>query len=166
MRPPSREAGQPDEIEWSPDGAYLAIVNDLEPGGGRLYVMDADGSGVRILVDNFEPGVGDRSSGPHDRPMRPGSPTRTSQDHMSGSCGSGLCPSTARPHPWSRRTPSPDVASIAAPPCGPPTARRSPSRPITATRRRGRVDVTTQPDGAYHWKVGDRDPSRRHRQSR
>ncbi|MGZ8578564.1 MAG: hypothetical protein ACXWWX_03415 [Actinomycetota bacterium] len=45
-----------DEIEWSPGGAYLAIMNDLEPGGGRLYVMNPDGSGVRILVDNFEPG--------------------------------------------------------------------------------------------------------------
>ena len=44
-----------DEIEWSPDGAHLAIMNDLQPGGGRLYVMNADGSGVRILLDNYLP---------------------------------------------------------------------------------------------------------------
>jgi Tol biopolymer transport system component len=45
-----------DEIEWSPDGAHLVIMNDLEPGGGRLYVMNADGSGVRVLLHNYEPG--------------------------------------------------------------------------------------------------------------
>jgi len=45
-----------DEIEWSPDGAHLVVMNDLEPGGGRLYVMNADGSDVRILLDNYMPG--------------------------------------------------------------------------------------------------------------
>jgi sugar lactone lactonase YvrE len=45
-----------DEIEWSPDGAHVAIMNDLEPGGGRLYVMNADGSRVRVLLDDYEPG--------------------------------------------------------------------------------------------------------------
>jgi Tol biopolymer transport system component len=44
------------EIEWSPDGAYLAIMHDLEPSGRRLYMMNADGSRVRVLLDNFEPG--------------------------------------------------------------------------------------------------------------
>jgi Tol biopolymer transport system component len=53
---PGENLDSMDEIEWSPDGGQLAVVNDLEPGGGRLYVMNADGSGVRVLIDNFEPG--------------------------------------------------------------------------------------------------------------
>jgi Tol biopolymer transport system component len=56
VRLPGENLDSMDEIEWSPDGAYLAIVNDLEPGGGRLFVMNADGSRVRVLVDNFESG--------------------------------------------------------------------------------------------------------------
>ena len=56
VRLPGEALDSMDQIAWSPDGAYLAIWNDLEPGGGRLYVMNADGSGVRILVDAFEPG--------------------------------------------------------------------------------------------------------------
>ena len=56
VRLPGENLDSMDEIEWSPDGAYLAIVNDLEPGGGRLYVMNADGSRVRVLLDNFESG--------------------------------------------------------------------------------------------------------------
>jgi Tol biopolymer transport system component len=53
---PGENLDSMDEIEWSPDGGQLAVINDLEPGGGRLYVMNADGSGVRVLIDNFEPG--------------------------------------------------------------------------------------------------------------
>ena len=45
-----------DGIEWSPDGAHLAILADLNQGLRRLYVMNANGSGLRILVDDFEPG--------------------------------------------------------------------------------------------------------------
>jgi Tol biopolymer transport system component len=56
VRLPGEDLDSMDQIAWSPDGAYLAIWNDLEPGGGRLYVMNADGSRVRVLVDNFEPG--------------------------------------------------------------------------------------------------------------
>jgi Tol biopolymer transport system component len=56
VRLPGENLDSIDEIEWSPDGTYLAILNDLEPGGGRLYVMNADGSGVRVLVDNFDQG--------------------------------------------------------------------------------------------------------------
>jgi len=52
---PGRNLDSVDEIEWSPDGAHIAIMNDLEPGGGRLYVMNADGSGVRVLLHNYEP---------------------------------------------------------------------------------------------------------------
>jgi Tol biopolymer transport system component len=41
-------------VEWSPDGAHMAILaaGDLQ----RLYVMNADASGLRVLVDDFEPG--------------------------------------------------------------------------------------------------------------
>ncbi len=53
---PGKNLDSMDEIEWSPDGAHVAIMNDLEPGGGRLYVMNADGSRVRVLLDNYEPG--------------------------------------------------------------------------------------------------------------
>lgn len=42
------------EVLWSPDGAHIAVVNQLEPDGWRLYVMNADGSNVRALVDDFE----------------------------------------------------------------------------------------------------------------
>jgi Tol biopolymer transport system component len=38
-----------DEILWSPDGAHIAVMN-----GSRLYIMDADGSNVRV-VDEFDP---------------------------------------------------------------------------------------------------------------
>lgn len=56
VRLPGENLDSMDEIEWSPDGAHLVIMNDLEPGGGRLYVMNADGSGVRVLLDNYKPG--------------------------------------------------------------------------------------------------------------
>lgn len=52
---PGRNLDSVDEIEWSPDGAHIAILNDLEPGAGRLYVLNADGSGVRVLLRNYEP---------------------------------------------------------------------------------------------------------------
>lgn len=45
-----------DRIAWSPDGAHIAVVNDLVPGGGRLYLMNADGSQVRTVVDDYLPG--------------------------------------------------------------------------------------------------------------
>ena len=54
-RLPGRGLDSVDEIEWSPDGAHIAVMNDLEPGGGRLYVMNADGSGVRVLLRNYRP---------------------------------------------------------------------------------------------------------------
>ena len=56
VRLPGEDLDSMDQITWSPDGAHLAIWNDLEPGGGRLYVMNADGSRVRVLLDTFEPG--------------------------------------------------------------------------------------------------------------
>jgi hypothetical protein len=52
---PGRNLDSVDEIEWAPDGSHIAVMNDLEPGGGRLYVMNADGTDVRVLLDNYEP---------------------------------------------------------------------------------------------------------------
>jgi Tol biopolymer transport system component len=48
-------------IDWSPDGAYIAIRtrdNVAEARGdlSALYVMNADGSGVRLVHDNLKPG--------------------------------------------------------------------------------------------------------------
>jgi Tol biopolymer transport system component len=40
-------------VLWSPDGAHIAVVNELD-GGPRLYVMDADGSNVRVLDDDYD----------------------------------------------------------------------------------------------------------------
>jgi Tol biopolymer transport system component len=39
------------EVLWSPDGAHIAVMY----GDGRLYVMDADGSNVRLPDDDFDP---------------------------------------------------------------------------------------------------------------
>jgi Tol biopolymer transport system component len=55
---PGEDLDSMDEIAWSPDGAHLAILNDLEPGGRRLYIMDADGSNLRVLVDDAVLGGG------------------------------------------------------------------------------------------------------------
>lgn len=56
VRLPGENLDSMDEIEWSPDGAHILVMNDLEPGGGRLYVINADGSGVRVLRKNYQPG--------------------------------------------------------------------------------------------------------------
>ena len=47
-----------DGIEWSPNGVHVAFLATLPDGGDleHLYVMNADGSGLQILVDSFEPG--------------------------------------------------------------------------------------------------------------
>jgi Tol biopolymer transport system component len=52
---PGEDLDSIDTILWSPDGAHIAVMNDLVPGGGRLYVMDADGSNVRVLDDEYDP---------------------------------------------------------------------------------------------------------------
>jgi hypothetical protein len=52
---PGRNLDSVDQIEWSPDGAHIAVMNDLEPGGGRLYVVNADGTDVRVLIHNYKP---------------------------------------------------------------------------------------------------------------
>ena len=48
-------------IDWSPDGAYIAIrtrdnVAEARGDPSALYVMNADGSGVRLVHDNLKPG--------------------------------------------------------------------------------------------------------------
>jgi hypothetical protein len=55
--------GNPDatyaSIDWSPDGAYIAIrtrPSDAEV-PSALYVMNADGSDVRLVHDNLKPGA-------------------------------------------------------------------------------------------------------------
>ena len=56
VRLPGEHLDSVDQIVWSPGGAHIAIMNDGEPGG--LYVMDADGSNVRRLLDGYsETGV-------------------------------------------------------------------------------------------------------------
>jgi Tol biopolymer transport system component len=57
VRLPGEHLDSVDEIEWSPDGAHILVMNDLGAGqAGRLYVMNADGSGVRVLQENYHAG--------------------------------------------------------------------------------------------------------------
>jgi Tol biopolymer transport system component len=57
VRLPGDHLDSVDQIVWSPDGAHLAVMNDLEAGTGRLYVLNADGSSVRVVVDDFGTGA-------------------------------------------------------------------------------------------------------------
>jgi len=57
VRLPGEHLDSVDGIAWSPDGAHIAVMNDLEPGDGRLYVMTADGSNVRVLTEDWGLGV-------------------------------------------------------------------------------------------------------------
>ncbi|HET9724120.1 MAG TPA: hypothetical protein VFR44_09800 [Actinomycetota bacterium] len=38
-----------DSIRWSPDGTHISVMAD----GARLYVMDADGSNLRLLTEGY-----------------------------------------------------------------------------------------------------------------
>lgn len=51
--PSGEEIGTVSEVLWSPDGAHVAVVNLLD-GRPRLYVMNADGSSVRVLDDDYD----------------------------------------------------------------------------------------------------------------
>ena len=43
------------QIDWSPDGVHLAVVSSsMSNSTGRLYVMDADGSNVRVLAEHLD----------------------------------------------------------------------------------------------------------------
>ena len=45
VRLPARKLDSVDQIDWSPDGAHIAV---LIAGPGGVYVIDADGSNVRV----------------------------------------------------------------------------------------------------------------------
>jgi Tol biopolymer transport system component len=51
VRLPGEHLDSVDQIVWSPDGAHIAVMNDGVPGGA--YVMDGDGSNVRVLFDQY-----------------------------------------------------------------------------------------------------------------
>ena len=43
------------DITWSPDGTHIAVMNDRADGETRLHMMNADGSDVRVVADNYHP---------------------------------------------------------------------------------------------------------------
>ena len=54
-RLPGENLDSINEIDWSPDGAHLAVVSSsMSNSTGRLYVMDADGSNVRVLAEYLD----------------------------------------------------------------------------------------------------------------
>jgi len=57
VRLPGKHLDSVDQIIWSPDGAHIAVMTDLVPGAGREYVLNADGSGVRVVVDDAKSGA-------------------------------------------------------------------------------------------------------------
>jgi Tol biopolymer transport system component len=48
---PGEDLGSVDAMAWSPDGSRLAIFSDVEPGTGRLFVLNADGSDIRVVAE-------------------------------------------------------------------------------------------------------------------
>jgi dipeptidyl aminopeptidase/acylaminoacyl peptidase len=53
---PGEEFESSDELLWSPDGAHLALLTHANPtGAGRLSLMDADGSNLRVVADDYDP---------------------------------------------------------------------------------------------------------------
>ena len=53
VRLPGEHLDSVDQIVWSPDGAHIAVMVDAGGGGGDVYVMDRDGSNVRVLIDYY-----------------------------------------------------------------------------------------------------------------
>jgi WD40 repeat protein len=54
-RLPGESLDSINQMDWSPDGAHLAVVSSsMSNSTGRLYVMDADGSNVRVLAENLD----------------------------------------------------------------------------------------------------------------
>jgi Tol biopolymer transport system component len=51
---PDDDLDSVDGIAWSPDGQVVAIFNDINEGDGRLYLVNADGSDVRVLLDDVD----------------------------------------------------------------------------------------------------------------
>jgi len=55
VRLPGENSDSISEIDWSPNGARLAVLSaSMSNSTGRLYVMDADGSNVRVLAENLD----------------------------------------------------------------------------------------------------------------
>lgn len=48
---PGEDLGDIDAMEWSPDGSRLAIFSDVEPGSGRLFVLNPDGSDIHVVAE-------------------------------------------------------------------------------------------------------------------
>jgi Tol biopolymer transport system component len=48
-RLPGEHLDSVDRIAWAPNGAHIAVYNDLKPGSGRLFVLNPDGSDIRVL---------------------------------------------------------------------------------------------------------------------
>ena len=54
-RLPGESLDSINELHWSPDGAHLAVVSSsMSNSTGRLYLMDADGSNVRVLAEYLD----------------------------------------------------------------------------------------------------------------
>ena len=54
-RLPGENSDSISEIDWSPNGARLAVLSSsMSNSTGRLYVMDADGSNVRVLAEHLD----------------------------------------------------------------------------------------------------------------
>ena len=55
-RLPDEDWDLTEEILWSPDGAHIAVlIRKASNEAGRLYVMDADGSNIRVVADDYDP---------------------------------------------------------------------------------------------------------------
>jgi Tol biopolymer transport system component len=52
VRLPGEHLDSVDGIAWSPDGSRLAIYNDLDPGSGRMFVLNPDGSDLVVLAED------------------------------------------------------------------------------------------------------------------
>lgn len=55
-RLPDRDWDLTERVLWSPDGAHIAVLIRKESNeAGRLYVMDADGSSIGVVADDYDP---------------------------------------------------------------------------------------------------------------
>jgi Tol biopolymer transport system component len=55
-RLPDEDWDLTEEVLSSPDGAHIAVlIRKASDEAGRLYVMDADGSNIRVVADDYDP---------------------------------------------------------------------------------------------------------------